>query len=109
MPNSITRDERRRRIGKDDGALDDTVYRVRTGGRGDICYHDDADCADLQVDDPEDMTRRECHRRLYPPCTKCVLEEPHGGKSNQRPSLRNTLDEVDYEFEWDREHGEEVV
>ncbi|GGK74328.1 hypothetical protein [Haloarcula sebkhae] len=110
MPNAtITRDERRRRIEKDDGDLDDTVYRVRTNGRGDICYHDDPECSDLQAHDPVDMTRQECHGRLYPPCSSCVLNQPQGGKSDQRPSLRNKLDEVDYEFEWDREHGEEVA
>ncbi|KZX49321.1 hypothetical protein BDK61_2749 [Haloarcula quadrata] len=109
MAGAITRDERRHRIEQDDGDLDDTVYRVRTSGRGDICYHDDPDCADLTADDPADMTRRECHRRLYPACTKCVLDQPHGGRSDQRPSLRHKLDEVDYEFEWDRKHGEEVA
>ncbi|WP_277540249.1 hypothetical protein [Haloarcula laminariae] len=101
-----TVDDRRDRVAQDDGDPDDTVYRVRESGRGDICYHDDEDCQELQTDDPADMPRREAHRRLYPGCSYCVLGTDRGRSVENTPSLRHNLDDVDYEFEWDRKHGD---
>lgn len=106
MPGSITREERRARIQRDDGALDDTVYRERKGGRGDICYHDDPKCDDLRTDDPAELSREHCHQCVYPACSNCVLEEAQRGRhGEERPALRHRADDVDYEFEWDRKHG----
>ncbi|MFC6975849.1 hypothetical protein ACFQL1_16055 [Halomicroarcula sp. GCM10025709] len=104
---NLTREERRARIERDDGALDDDVHHSATTSRGDICYHDDEDCHNLlRADSIETVTRAEAHRRLWPACRLCVLDDADDrNKGPQQASLRHTTDDVDYEFEWDKRHA----
>lgn len=73
MP-SPTREERERRIDKDDGALGDTVYVARSGINVGRCYHEDRECHHFDDDDPLTPTREAAHLRDFPPCRYCVLK-----------------------------------
>lgn len=70
-----TRAEAEKRIARDDGAPDETVYAI--GGRASKAYHAISTCRQLQWSDrdPEAMTRDAAQARSLVPCTSCILED----------------------------------
>lgn len=69
MPN-LTREERLRRIGEDQGNPEDTVFlnpsfHART-------YHGTPECCELDGVNEREVTRRVGQDRIFAPCMNCV-------------------------------------
>lgn len=69
------RDEPEQRIGRDDGAPDETVYIVGWRTSGLTVYHGDSDCSKIKrPEDIRERTREEAQAQGKPPCLYCILD-----------------------------------
>ena len=92
-----TRDERERRIERDDGDPDDTVHTSDRYHSG-TAYHDDPECGEAAtVIELREQRRETAQRRGRYPCQSCVLGERYreGGSMDAYQALADA-DPDDY-------------
>jgi len=81
---SMQREDRERRIDRDDGDLDDEVVVGRNGQRV-LGYHDDPSCKNAPKEGRRrTVTRREAQKMSRFPCACCVLDDDGGMTHNIR-------------------------
>lgn len=72
----LTRQEREKRVARDDGNPDDIVYS--SGRYHNRSYHDDPDCHRLKGCAERERKRRVA-KQQHAPCVVCVLDEKGNG------------------------------